>query len=406
MTPKIAISPDRTEKFLAGGLLPSDRLAQARSLFPHIAEGKIYLNHAATSPLSTRVLASMSAHLQDRSHGRIDDYPGDVQKRDECRVFLQQLIHAESPDRLAFVGSTSEAINIVASGIRWKSGDRVLLNDMEFPANVYPYLHLRRLGVEVDFVRCPDHKITPEDIAAALTPRTRVVALSAVQFLTGYRADMAAIGELCRRRGVFFVVDGIQAVGGIAVDVQKMKIDALAAGSQKWQMAPHGTGFLYLTEAMQAELQQQYLGWLAVQNAWDFFNFDQPLAASARRYEGGTLNNPGIWGLHGALTTLVEFGVTNIENHILTLTQILTDELQKINGIALLSPATESERAGIVTIQLPARIDVDAVLQFISARKITISLRHGKLRYSPHFYNSPEEILQAIAATREALQKA
>lgn len=395
-----------TEKLHAGSLLPSDRLAQARSLFPHIAKGKIYLNHAATSPLSTRVLASMSAHLQDRSHGRIDDYPGDVQKRDECRVFLQRLINGESPDRFAFVGSTTEAINIVASGIRWKPGDRVLLNAMEFPANVYPYLHLRRLGVEIDFSACRAGKITPAMIEAALTPRTRVVALSAVQFLTGYRADLAAIGGLCRQRGVFFVVDGIQAVGGVSIDVQKMKIDALAAGSQKWQMAPHGTGFLYLTEDLQARLQQQYLGWLAVQNAWDFFNFDQPLAASARRYEGGTLNNPGIWGLHGALVTLLEFGMTEIENHILTLTQILTDELQKIDGVELISPEAESERAGIVTIQLPAKSNIDAVFQFLGARNITISLRHGKLRYSPHFYNSPEEILQAIEATREALQKA
>jgi len=384
-------------------LLPTDLLARARTLFPHIAQGKIYLNHAATAPLSVRVLDAMTAHFQERSRGSIDSYWTDLPKKEECRAFVQRLIHAESPDRIAFTANTSDAINIVASGMPWKSGDRVLLNDMEFPANVYPYLHLRRLGVEIDHLRCASGKITPALIEAALTPRTRIVALSAVQFLTGYRADLYTIGELCRRRGVFFVVDGIQAVGAIHVDVQAMQIDALAAGCQKWQMAPHGTGFLYLTEELQSHLQQQYLGWLAVHEPWDFFNFNQPLAASARRYEGGTVNFPGIMGMHAALATLLEFGMDKIESHVLALTQILTDELQKIDGVELFSPASLHERAGIVTIKLPPQVNGNAVLQKISARNITISLRDGKLRYSPHFYNSPEEALAAVEVTRESL---
>jgi selenocysteine lyase/cysteine desulfurase len=392
--------PPRNDK-----LLSPETLAKARARFPHLTKGKIYLNHAATSPLSSRVVQAMTMHLHERSCGWIDNYPDDVQKKDECRGFIQQLIHAESPDRIALVGSTSEAINIVSSGIPWKTGDRVLLNDMEFPANVYPYVHLRRLGVEIDVVNCPSGKITPAMIDAALAPRTRVVALSAVQFLAGYRADMAMIGEMCRRRGIFFVVDGIQAVGCIDVDVQKMKIDALAAGSQKWQMAPHGTGFLYLTAELQSQIQQRHFGWLAVEVPWDFFNYNQLPAASARRYEGGTLNNPGIHGLHAALAMLLEFGIEKIEKHILGLTQILTDALQKMDGVTLFSPVSEPERAGIVTIKLSPKINVDVVFQHLSARNMTISLRDGKLRYSPHFYNSPEEIMLVVEATREALQK-
>ncbi len=387
-------------------LLPADLLAPARALFPHIGQGKIYLNHAATAPLSTRVIDAMTAHLQERSSGSIDSYWSDLPKKEECRAYVQKLVNAESPDRIAFAANTSDAINVVAAGTPWKPGDRVLLNDMEFPANVYPYLHLRRLGVEIDHIRCASGKITPELIEAGLAPRTRIVALSAVQFLCGYRADMAAIGEICRRRGVFFVVDGIQAVGAIHVDVQAMQIDALAAGCQKWQMGPHGTGFLYLTEALQSHLQQQYLGWLAVHEPWDFFNFDQPLAASARRYEGGTVNFPGIMGMHAALATLLEFGPDKIESHILALTEILTAELQKIDGVELYSPASLHERAGIVTIKLPPQVDGNTVLQKISAQNITISLRDGKLRYSPHFYNSPEEIMLAIEATREVLRNA
>jgi selenocysteine lyase/cysteine desulfurase len=386
-------------------LLPPNLLAPARSLFPHTAQGKIYLNHAATSPLSTRVVDAMMTHLHERSRGKLESYTIDMQKKDECKAFIQRLIHAESPDRIALVGSTTEGLNIIASGMPWKSGDRIALNDMEFPANVYPYLNLRRLGVELDFIRCSNNKITPEMISEALRPRTKMVALSAVQFLSGYRADMAAIGEICRRRGLFFVVDGIQAVGAVNVDVQQMKIDALAAGSQKWQMSPHGTGFLYLTDELQARIQQQYLGWLAAQEAWDFFNYDQPLAASARRYEGGTLNFPGIWGMHAALATLLEFGSENIEGHILALTQMLIEEFESMDGVEIVSPTSPHERAGIVTIKLSPKVDANAVFQAISSRDITISLREGQLRYSPHFYNTLEEIAAVVEATRECLIK-
>jgi selenocysteine lyase/cysteine desulfurase len=386
-------------------LLSPDLLAQARSLFPHTAQGKIYLNHAGTAPLSTRVINAMMAHLSERSRGRLETYLIDMPKKDECKTFVQKLIHAESPDRIALVASTTEALNIVASGILWKSGDRILLNTMEFPANVYPYLNLCRWGVEIDFLRCADDIITPAMIEEALTPRTRVVALSAVQFLSGYRADMAVIGEMCRRRDLFFVVDGIQAVGAVNVDVKQMKIDALAAGSQKWQMAPHGTGFLYLTEESQSRIQQQHLGWLAAQEPWEFFNYNQPLAASARRFEGGTLNIPGIWGMHAALATLLEFGIERIESHILALTQMLTDGLQTMPGVELVSPISPHERAGIVTIKLPPKVDTNAVFQKIGSHQITIALREGKLRYSPHFYNSPEEITTVVEVTRECLRK-
>ncbi|MBI3786982.1 MAG: aminotransferase class V-fold PLP-dependent enzyme [Ignavibacteriales bacterium] len=380
---------------------PDNALQSIRSLFPHTAKGIVYFNHAATSPLSTRVTDTINRYLEERSYGKIETYTMDMQKVGETRSALQRLIRAESPERIAFTTNTSDALNIVASGLDWKAGDRVLLNELEFPANVYPYIHLRQLGVEIDTIKCSAGAITSEMIYEALKPQTRLVALSAVQFLTGFRADLATIGEICRHRGIIFAVDGIQAVGATEIDVQKMKIDALSAGSQKWQMGPHGIGFLYLTEELQARLHQKYLGWLGVYNPWNFFDYNQPLASSARRYEGGTLNIPGIWGLHASINTLLEYGVPKIQNHILALTQLLTDELQKIGGVKLISPAVPSERAGIVTIQLPGDVSPNAVFEGLQQRNIQIALREGKLRYSPHFYNTKEEIHTAIEATRE-----
>jgi len=382
-------------------LIPDGQLNQIRSIFPHTTKGIVHLNHAAVSPLSARVLDATIAHLQDRSSGRIETFPEDLKQIQTTKVSIQQLINAESPDRIALVGNTSDALNIIASGLDWKPGDRILLNDLEFPANIYPYFHLKSLGVEVDLIHCPDGRFTPEAVYASLRPRTRLLALSAVQFLSGYRSDLFVLGEICRARGILFVVDGIQAVGAVPIDVQSMRIDALAAGAPKWQMGPQGIGFLYLTDEVQARVHQKYLGWLAVENPFNFSDHDQPLAASARRYEGGTINIPGMWGYHAALTTLLEYkGI--IEGHILGLTQILIDELQKIDGARLFSPTSVNERAGIVTIVPPHGVDPQVAFEMLLDRKIIISLREGKFRYSPHFYNSVEEIAFTVEATKES----
>jgi selenocysteine lyase/cysteine desulfurase len=379
-------------------------LERARSLFPHTARGRIYLNHAGTSPLSTRVTAAVQRHLEDRSVGSIDSYPRDLAMVKELRELVARLINAESPGRIALQINTTEAINIVAAGLPWSAGDRIVLNTIEFPANVYPYRNLLNAGVDIDVLESRDGRITADQIAGALTPRTRLVALSAVQFLSGHRAALATIGEMCRSRGIVFAVDGIQAVGAVMVDVRALRIDALAAGAQKWQMSPHGSGFLYVTEELQARIQQRHLGWLSVQNPWDFHNYDQPLAPTARRYEGGTLSLPSLWGMHAALSTLLEFGPPAIERHILALTGFLHERLSTLPGVRVVTPGPADERAGIVTIALPPGLDGQTVLQGMEKRGVTVALREGMLRFSPHFYNTPQEMATVVDLARECLQ--
>lgn len=384
--------------------IPQPTLKQIREIFPHLNVGQIYFNHASTSPLSTRALDAMTRFLQTRADGTLVSYEDDLKIEAACRSAVQSLIHAESKDRIALVGNTSDAINIVASGLPWKQGDRIILNDMEFPANVYPYYHLQDQGVVLDIIKCPGGRISPEMIEKMMTPRTRVVALSAVQFLSGFRADLATIGSLCRDRNIWFIVDGIQAVGAVQLDVQGMCIDGLAAGAQKWQMSVQGTGFLYVNEPLQQAIHPQFVGWLAVQDAWNFYNYGQPLAATAKRYEGGTVNHLGFSGMAASLSLLLEQGGETIERHILALTRKLSTGLLTIPGVSLFSPASDRERAGIVTIQLPGRIDAKSVFKKFLARNIVISLREGKLRFSPHFYNSSEEVEAVIDATQEALK--
>jgi len=385
-------------------LLPPPLLDRARSLFPYLTSGRIYLDHAATSPLSTRVFEVLSAYLHNRMTGALDSYEADIAMVKSWRQTVQQLINAEAPDRIAFLMNTSDALNIVAAGFPWRTGDRVLLNDAEFPANLHPFLYLKRHGVEIDLLPVHDGVVTPESIAEALTPKTRLLALSAVQFLSGYRADLRQIGQLCRSRGVVFVVDGIQAVGAVPFDVQDLLVDALAAGAQKWQMAPQGTGFLYVSEALQERIQQQHVGWLSVASPWEFHNLDQPLAPSARRYEGGTLNIPGMYAMREALTILQEFGLGAIAGHIHGLTHVLMQGLAAIPGIRIITPLDDDHRAGIVAIQPPAGMQSREIAGQLKARGITIAVREGLLRFSPHFYNSIEEMQRTAEEVRKIVE--
>ena len=384
-------------------LFPRNVLDRARSLFPYLASGRIYLNHAATSPFSTRVADVLSRHLQDRMTGSIDSYESDIEMVKAWRRLVQQMIHAEGPERIAFQMNTSDAINVVASGLPWQGGDHILLNDAEFPANLHPFLHLRRHGVRIDLLPAPDGVVTPESVEDALTPATRLVSLSAVQFLSGYRADLQEIGALCRSRGVVFVVDGIQSVGAVPCNVQELHIDALAAGAQKWQMSPPGTGFLYVSAELQDRIQQQYLGWLSVASPWNFRHLDQSPAPSARRYEGGTLNIAGMYAMREAVSILLEFGIDAIAEHILGLTEILMRGLADIPGVRMVTPFDPGHRAGIVTIQPPSGVRAEDVVAGLKARGISIAVREGLLRFSPHFYNSDEEMTRTSDEVRRIL---
>ena len=382
-------------------MIPTDRLEQLRTLFPFTTAGTIYLNHAGTSPLSTRVVETMTRYLHERSAGKIENYVDDLKMVTGLRGMVQRMIGAPSPDRISFHANTSDAINIVAAGLQWKPGDRVLLNSIEFPANVYPYLNVRRHGVEIDFLDSASGRIPLETIERGMTARTRLLALSAVQFLSGYRADLEAIGRVCRSRDIVFAVDGIQAVGAVRIDVQRMNIDALAAGCQKWQMGPQGAGFLYLTEELQHRIHQATLGWLSVDNPWEFYDYAQPLAASARRYEGGTLTIPSLWGMHAGLATLLDVGMDDVEDQILGLTEILIEEILADGSIDLYTPPDRLHRAGIVTVNLPPHIDQNTTFRTLAARKLITAIREGKLRLSPHFYNSPDEMRRTAAIIRE-----
>lgn len=368
-----------------------------RKQFPVVQTGVIYLNHAATGPLPTRVVEAVDRYLLERSKTQIENFAQFQPILTGTRSQAAKLINA-APDRIAFFDNTTNAINLLAEGLAWKPGDRVILNDIEFPANVYPFLNLKRLGVEIDFVANKDGKVLTEDIAAKITSRTKLISISHVQFLSGYRADLRTLGEMCRQRGIVFSVDAIQSAGVVPIDVGEMQIDFLAAGGQKWLLCPQGIAFAFVSEGLQEKLEQAYLGWTSIRNFFgEFTRYRLDLDDSARRYENGTLNYIGITSMHESLSMLLEVGISNIEEHILDMSDRLISDLSSA-GFQTYAGGDRKERAGIVSVKVQSADEYTARL---AESKIEVAVRQGLIRVSPHFYNTEEEISRLVGKLTE-----
>lgn len=376
-----------------------DSMLQAfRAQFPHVERGICYVNHAAQSPLAVSVVEAVHDHLRERHNGMMLTYPKDMEIIARCRERICTLINAPHPRQIAFIGNTSEGLNRVTSGLDWQDGDEIILNSIEFPSNVYPYRKLEPKGVKCIFVDASDGTIPFERIEQAVTPKTRIIAISAVQFLSGWMSDLEAIGRLCRDQGIWFVVDGIQAAGITPIDVQKWNVDAFATGGLKWLMAPMGIGFLYLSDRLCEHLATPDPGWLSYEDPWDLLRYDKPIRTDAQRFEGGVSNIPGIYGLNASLKLLLDTGIENIFANVLSLNLILRRGLEK-SGFTPFSTVRPEHQSGILTFDLPDGTDPEILEQSYREQGIFVSIRDKKLRFSPHGYNTPTEAEYVINAT-------
>lgn len=285
---------------------------------------------------------------------------------------------------IAFTQNTTTGLSIAANGIDWRPGDNVVLPEHEFPSNYYPWMNLERRGVQMRTVSAPTGHSTIDDLAAAIDERTRVVALSAVQFSNGYRYDLDAVGQLCRERGVLFVVDGTQAVGALAIDVERSGIDLLAVSAHKWMLAPAGIGFVHVSDRGLDRVRPDIVGWLSVREPFAFdYQLDMPLTAD--RYEPGTPNVVGTIGLGAAVSIFLERGVAQVERDVLALTDLLCERLLA-GGHQITRPRSGHERSGIVIFRSPKTSAEDLHARLVAAG-IKCAPRGGGVRFSPHFYN-------------------
>jgi cysteine desulfurase / selenocysteine lyase len=365
-----------------------ETIEKARSFFPYLKNGIIYFNYASTAPISTIVKKRINEFIQERSEDALDDYWAVKAVADETKNILGDMINCTG-DRIAFLDNTANGIICLALGIDWKPGDRIILNDVEFPANVYPFLQLKEKGVEVDILKSKNGIVTAEQIIDAIQPGTKLISVSFVQFLSGYRIDLEKIGKVCKEKGIIFCVDSIQGLGAIRLDVEKCSIDFLANGTQKWMLGLQGLAFIYVRKELQDKMKSAPIGWLAVKDAWDLLRFDLTPKESAERFQPGTLNNLGIYAFNSSMKFLKEFGFDEIEKQILSNSKYFIDELEKIGYKLPLYSLPEKHLSGIVSFRTG---NGQKILEHLNQKKIVCSLREGYIRFAPHFFNTKQDI--------------
>ena len=375
--------------------MPSLSLTYRQS-FPACAD-RAYLNCAAVAPGSTRVRSAINAWLDDHvAQGSMASAHWWTRVA-EVRARVAELVGA-APEEIAFVKSTSHGLALVAEGLDWRSGDEVAVaSGLEYPSNVYAWKHLADRGVGVREMRVVDGAVTPESVEEAIGPRTRLVAVSSVQFASGHRTDLDAIGRICRDRDVLFVVDAIQQAGAFPIDVKSSGIHAMAACSHKWMLGLLGIGFLYVDRELLPNLRPSLVGWHSVEDPFAFDGTRFDLRTDASRLEEAAPTFPMVYGLGAAVDMLLEAGVADTAAHITGLLDRAAGALEAIG--CEVSPAPE-HRAGILMIK-PRSADVDALAEACAERSIAVSVRRGRLRLSAHLYNNEDDIDALVDLLRD-----
>jgi cysteine desulfurase / selenocysteine lyase len=368
-------------------------LRALRELFPVTADS-VFLNHAAIAPLPRPVADACDRAVRDRLVGAAKRYRVWMAGLEETRRMAALLV-GSAPDEIALTGNTSEGLCTVANGLGLGSGDAVLVTSPDFPSLLYPWMNLQRRGVRVDMVhRGKDGRFGVAEVQRALTPQTRILAVSSVDFATGFGADLEELGRFCSEHSLLFCVDAIQGLGVLEMDVERCRIDFLATGGHKWLLGPMGTGFLHVSRRVMNRLEPTVVGWHSVENA-EFFGPDFRLHRDARKFEPGTLNVPGLLGLGAAFRLLLSLGIREIRSRVFTFNQMLHDELSD-RGMHVLSSMREGERSGILSVVPPG--SPEWWFKGLLERGIVHSLRAGRLRFAPHFYNDAADLERLLAA--------
>jgi selenocysteine lyase/cysteine desulfurase len=376
--------------------------SEYQSLFSHQKE-TIWLNHAGVSPISLPVAEAMKAFAQEvleTGASHIPDWYAGIRS---VKRLAAELLHCHISD-LAITPNTTHGINLVAHGIRWNPGDEILLCTKEYPAHVYPWWAQQSKGARLVWVE-PDEegRLPAEAYAAKITEKTRVVAVSHVQFASGYRHDLARLGELCRRSGTLLVVDAIQSFSVFDIDIEAWGIDALTTGVHKWLLGPTGVALFHTTEKLRNEMDTTWVGADSMVNALDYLNYRFELLPDGRRFENACLNFAGIAGARAALEVVHTFGRERIETEIKRRTDELAEFL-KGHGFHIHSYREGQEWSGILSVTHP-RVAPEALAALLRVSGIITSVRDGKWRLSPHAYHTAKQFETILAAIERAVQE-
>src|SRR5437762_5476266 len=363
--------------------------------FPWTAD-TVYLNNASIGPIPERTRRALDEFTAKPTAPHLLPDRELQAGLPAPRVPLARPLHAD-PAELALATNTSHGLNLAACALPLQRGDVVLVSDREFPANVYPWMLLKKQGVEVELAPCGPEGWPDEDylVERLHDPRVRVLAVSFVQFSNGYRADLGRLGAACRANGTFLVVDGIQGVGNSVLDVRETPVDILACGGQKWLLSPWGSGFVYVRRELISVLEPAVAGWMAFEGTDDFSRlteYNPTFRSDARRFEMVTLPYQDFYGMTESIRMLAEIGIADIARYTRALHEAVfrwADE----KGARLVSPRDEVHRSAIVCIapDRPAE-----AFHALKRAHVVCSLREGAIRLAPHCYNTAEEMARVL----------
>jgi cysteine desulfurase / selenocysteine lyase len=355
------------------------------------------LNHAAISPPPISTIRAVEAQLKDVHENGSANFRSWLTVKENARELLAKLLGAR-PEQVAFVRNTSDALSTVANGLNWCAGDNIVTFRREFPSNIYPWFRIRDVfGVEVRMCDERDGRIEFGDLERLIDRNTRIVAISQVQYASGFRIDLKRLGQLARQHDALFVVDVIQALGVVPTDVEAEYIDVAAGAGHKWLLTPEGVGYLFLSDRARERIQPTLVGWVSVSNPDDYLNFEQGWNRGALAWETGTAPMSLIHGFKASLELLSGLGVEKIANYLEQLTDYLCEGLEA-KPYEIVSSRAPGEKSQIVCIRHRGGLPAMALYAHLMQRKIVTAPRNDRLRISPHLYNTSQDINELIDA--------
>ena len=369
---------------------------EIRALFP-ITERAVYLNHAAVSPPPTTTIKAIEAQLRDVHENGSLNFRSWLAVKEQARELLARLLGAR-PEQVAFMRNTSDALSTVANGFTWKAGDNIVTFHHEFPSNIYPWLRVRdTLGVEVRMCAERDGRVDLDELESLIDHNTKIVAISHVQFASGFRADLERLGRATRRHDALFVVDVIQSLGVVPLDVEAEFVDVAAGAGHKWLLTPEGVGYLYLSDRARERIQPTLVGWISVPDPDDYQNFDQGWNRGALAWETGTAPTALIHGLKASLELLHEHGPARIATYLEELTDHLCDRV-RTKPYDIISSRAPGEKSQILCLRHRGHLSAMALYAHLKQRNIITAPRGDRLRIAPHLYNTLAEMDQLVDA--------
>lgn len=367
-----------------------------RSLFP-VTQNYAYLNSAAISPIPTTAGEAVGKQLADVAlHGSLH-YQEWIDTKDRCRELVAGMLRVRG-DQVAFVRNTSDGISTIANGLSWHVGDNIVTFEREFPSNFYPWRRIRdQAGVELRL--CPERngRIDMDEFISLIDAKTKVVAISAVQFASGYKADLERIGRAAREVDALFCVDIIQGFGAMPFDLSAQYIDAACGASHKWLCSPEGCGMIYLSDRARERIKPTLVGWISVGTPWDFEDREQPFRSTALAWESGTGCASLFYGLEQSLKLLNDAGEAKIEQYLDELTDHLCIGLEA-RDYEIVSSRQPGERSQIVCVKHRGELSSNQIAKHLESHGVIVSPRGDRLRIAPHFYNNLEDIERLITA--------